>query len=149
MPNEAIWPVPTPRALSRLCAGLDGGGGGGRDPVWDHTALLRTFRGNTSAVVRVTRVFLDDCPRSAQRLRVALRAGDRVTLQRLAHRIKGNAGILRAGTVREAAERLERHVDRGDLEDAEPQLRALEQCLARLCDSLSEFLARTESTSLP
>lgn len=143
MPTEPAWPIPNPRSLSRHCSGPGGGGSSTAATVWDEASLLRTLRGSTPAAARVAQAFLDDCPRVTQRLREALRDGDRTTLQHLAHRLKGNAGILRAPVVRRAAETFESHIDGEDLGPAEPLLRELEAGLARLCDALGAFLAGT------
>ncbi|HSH69412.1 MAG TPA: Hpt domain-containing protein [Deferrisomatales bacterium] len=144
MSIEPVWPVSGTRSLSRCCAPLGGGGGSVRNPVWDDTQLLRTLRGNREAAARVARAFLDDHPQVAQRLRDAVRDGDRTRLQHLTHRLKGNAGILRAPAVRDAAEKLEKAAAGDDLAPAEQRLVVLEQCLAHLCEALGGFLASVE-----
>lgn len=146
MSVDPVWPVPAPVSLSRRCAALDGGGGGSPSAaVWDAAALLRTLRDNRPAAARVVRAFLEDAPRVAAELREAVTSGHRVTLQHQAHRLKGNAGILRAKALRDAAETLGRIADGEDLSPAALQLAALEQHLAHLCDELQVFLAEVES----
>ena len=146
MSNEPVWPVANTRSLSRRCVGVGGGGGSSRDAVWDDSELLRTLRGNKASAARVARAFLDDCPRVAQRLCDAVRDGDRAALQGLTHRLKGNAGILRASAVRDAVEELEQDAARDDLAAAEQHLKVLEGCLKRLCEALGGFLAGAEET---
>ena len=146
MSTEPAWPVSNTRSLSRRCAALGGGGGSSRNAVWDDTQLLRTLRGNRAAAARVARAFLDDYPRVALRLRDAVRDGDRATLQHLTHRLKGNAGILRAPAVSDAAEKLEQVADGDDLVPAEQHLIVLEECLNRLCEALGAFLATAEES---
>ena len=141
MSNEPTWPVAAPGPLSRLCADSGGGGGSSRAGVWDSTALLRTLRGNTQAAARVARAFLDDYPRVAQSLRDAVRDGDSDAVERLAHRMKGNAGILRARAVQDAAQKLERIAGAGNLASAGDRLVALEHDLSLLCSALGGFLA--------
>lgn len=144
MSTEPVWPEPTARSLSRHCTCWDGRGGSGGNPAWDEGELLRTLRGNTAAAARVARVFLEECPGVAQRLRAAVRDGDHAALQRLTHRLKGNAGILRAPAVGDATGRLERLAPGEDLvARAEEHLVFLEGCLDRLCEALGGFLART------
>ena len=146
MSVDPIWPVRTPVSLSRRWAALDGGGGGGHQATaWDAAGLLRTLRDNRPAAARVVRAFLEDVPRVAAELREAVTSGHRVGLQHQAHRLKGNAGILRAKALRDAAEALGRIADGEDLSPAALQLAALEQHLAQLCGELKAFLEDVES----
>ena len=121
----------------------------GGDGAWDAGTLLQTLRGDRAAAARVVVAFLEDCPRVAQCLRDALRGGDAREVERLAHRLRGNAAILRAPAVRDAAARLERGAAGGDLSAAEEHLLALEQGLGRLCDALGGFLAETGEAAAP
>lgn len=146
MSVDPVWPVRTPVSLSRRCVALDGGGGGSHQATaWDAAGLLRTLRDNRPAAARVVRAFLDDAPRVVVELREAVTRGHRVALQHQAHRLKGNAGILRAKALRDAAETLGSIADGVDLSPAALQLAALEQHLAQLCEELKGFLEDVES----
>lgn len=141
MSVDPVWPVRTPASVSRRWIALDGGGGGCHPATaWDVAGLLRTLRDNRPAAARVVRAFLDDAPRVVLELRAAVSDGNRVALQHQVHRLKGNAGILRAKALREAAETLGKIADGEDLSAVAVPLAAVEQHLASLCQELEEFL---------
>ena len=64
-------------------------------------------------------LFLDECPRLVDEIRVALERKDAKAVQRGAHSLKGSTSNLAAKMASEAALKLERLAHAGDLADAE------------------------------
>jgi HPt (histidine-containing phosphotransfer) domain-containing protein len=93
-------------------------------------------------------LFLEECPRLVDEIRVALDRKDAKVLQRSAHSLKGSTGNLAAKMASEAALKLERLAQAGNLVDAENVLRELECQLERLKPALLAVRTETEKRAL-
>jgi HPt (histidine-containing phosphotransfer) domain-containing protein len=80
-------------------------------------------------------------------LEQSLARGDRVTLERSAHSIKGSAANLGAGMLRAAAEAVEAHSRRSGLGEIAPLIDALKAEAARAQSVLEEILAAPPRSS--
>jgi len=110
----------------------DGDGGPAPPAVFDLDGALARARGKRALVAEMAGLFLDECPALLADIRAARGAGDRATLERVAHRLKGSAGNLSASRVADAAGRLEAIGRGGPLDDADAACRELEAEVARL-----------------
>jgi HPt (histidine-containing phosphotransfer) domain-containing protein len=113
-----------------------------REVVFDVEDALTRTRGKRDLLRKVADLFLADAPALLARIRAATAAGDRPTLERDAHRLKGAAANLSAGRVAGAAGRLEEIARRGDLAAAEAacaelgaEVDRLEEALAALTEA--------------
>ena len=83
--------------------------------------------------------FLDECPRMLDEIRSAILQGDRATLQRAAHTIKGSMRYFGAKEAFERAFELESRGRDGELAGAEQLLERLEREISRLQPELTDF----------
>jgi HPt (histidine-containing phosphotransfer) domain-containing protein len=86
--------------------------------AFDGAGLLERLGGDETIFVEVVKVFLEDAPGQIDAMGAAGRAGDTMTLRRLAHTLKGAAGTICATALQEAALALEQAVDRADVDAA-------------------------------
>jgi PAS domain S-box-containing protein len=89
-------------------------------------------------------IFLEECPRLVDEIRVALNRKDAKGVQRGAHSLRGCTSNLAAQMASEAALKLERLAQAGDLLRAERALQDLEGQLERLQPALLAVRAGTE-----
>ena len=89
-------------------------------------------------------LFVEDCPRAVDEIRVALNRKDAKAVERGAHSLKGCTSNLAAQMASEAAFNLERLARAGDLVDAESVLKELEYQLDRLKPALLAVRQETE-----
>lgn len=85
----------------------------------------------------IATMFLDECPRIVQEIRVACASGDAEALQHAAHTLKGCVANFGAGPACEAASRLETIGRSGNLAPAPVACTELESELARFTQALS------------
>lgn len=86
-------------------------------------------------------LFLSECPRQLNAVRLAVAAGDAKALEQAAHLLKGSAGNFVATEATAAAARLEAVGRSGDLSQAASALRTLEAAIERLTPALREIAA--------
>lgn len=82
-------------------------------PAIDVTAGVERMMGNRDIYLRALARFRKDYRHACAAIRVALDAGDAVLAQRLAHTLKGAAGMIEADTLHTAALALEDAVRQG------------------------------------
>jgi CheY-like chemotaxis protein/HPt (histidine-containing phosphotransfer) domain-containing protein len=103
----------------------------GSDPI-DSEAVLERFGGDGRLLREVIDIFLEDCPKSLQKVRAAVSTGDTAALEGAAHSIKGSVGVFEDGPALAAAQTLEEMGRDGDLTDAQEASAILEAEAARL-----------------
>ncbi len=99
---------------------------------FDESELLNRFQGDREFLYELVELFLDDYPKHVEDMRQAVRAGDRRSLQRSAHTLKGSIGNFSCSEAFRAVIRLEEGVESSDVKEAGPALADLEQALERL-----------------
>ena len=104
--------------------------------VLDEALLVSRVDGDPQLLRDLVDLFLEDCPRLVDEIRVALDRKDAKLVERDAHSLKGATGNLAAQMASEAARKLERFARAGDLLHAESELLELEWELERLKPAL-------------
>ncbi len=89
---------------------------------------IARLMGDADLFARVLTRFRKDYLHAGARIREALAAGDTEFAQRLAHTVKGAAGMIEAVPLRDAAQALEQALRRGE-DHLAPRLTRLEQAL--------------------
>jgi PAS domain S-box-containing protein len=108
-------------------------------------ALLMSRVDNDPRLLRdLVSLFLEECPRLVDEIRVALDRKDAKAVERGAHSLKGCTSNLAAQMASEAGLKLERLAHAGDLVDAETVLQELKCQLERLKPILLAVQAETE-----
>ncbi len=116
--------------------------------VLDEALLMSRVDNDPQLLRDLVDLFLEECPRLVDEIRVALDRKDAKTLQRGAHSLKGSTANLAAKMTSEAAFKLERLAQAGDLGDAESVLQELERQLVRLKPALIAVRAETEKRTI-
>jgi CheY-like chemotaxis protein len=112
--------------------------------VLDEALLVSRVDSDPQLLRDLVDLFLEECPRLVDEIRVALGRKDARAVQRDAHSLKGSTSNLAAKMASEAALKLERLAQAGDLVHAEGALRELESQLVRLKPALLAVRAETE-----
>jgi PAS domain S-box-containing protein len=112
--------------------------------VLDEALLMSRVDGDLELLKDLVDLFLEDCPRLLDEIRVALDQKDAGTTERGAHSLKGSTGNLAAKLASEAALKLESVARAGDWVRAEDALRELESQLEHLKPALLAARAKTE-----
>ncbi|MFO0707410.1 MAG: response regulator [Nitrospira sp.] len=115
--------------------------------VFNPDQMLQNIGGDRDLLMQLIGLFLDRQPDLLQDIRHALSVGDAVTVERLAHTLKGTAGNLCASEVALAAGRLEAVGHLGTLHDAPPVYAQLELEMLRLARALDQYRDGGEQTS--
>ena len=115
--------------------------GFGPAPVVDVEAGVARLMGSRHIYMRALARFRSDYPDAGAAIRAALAAGDSALAQRLAHTLKGAAGMIEAGALQAAALALEEALRAG-----EPGLAAL---LAGVDEALSKVLRELDGILPP
>jgi HPt (histidine-containing phosphotransfer) domain-containing protein len=113
------------------------------DSVIDLPALLERFDGDKDILQEVVKLFIDDCPKLMDEVRIAVARKDPAAVDRTAHTLKGSASNFSASAAA-AAMKLERMGRAGSLDGAEQAFAALEQEIARLVPALGVLVAEPE-----
>jgi len=137
--NELVAAIEAVRAASVRAETKTFGAGPGHD-VLDRAAALQQVEGDMELLSDLVRVFLGEWPRRAGDLRRALEDVDAGALARAAHSLKGSVGNFAARRAWEAADRLERMAQRGDLKSAAGACAALEAEIERLNPALAGLM---------
>jgi two-component system sensor histidine kinase/response regulator len=94
--------------------------------------LLARFDGDGELLKELAGIFLQECPKMLDEIRVAQCAGDATLLERAAHTLKGSVGNFALSGAWETAQRLELLAKSGEVSGAEDTIHTLEQQLAQL-----------------
>jgi PAS domain S-box-containing protein len=116
--------------------------------VLDEALLVSRVDRDPQLLRDLVDLFLEECPRLVNEIRVALDRKDAKAVERGAHSLKGCTSNLAAKMASEAALKLERLAHAGDLVTAESALPELEGQLVRLKPALIAVRAETERRSL-
>jgi CheY-like chemotaxis protein len=109
------------------------------EEVSDKTAALKRTGGDTELLRELVQMFLQECPGLLTEIHAAIAAHDTPKLRRVSHTLKGAVGTFAAQPAYEAAERLERMGQRGDLNGSDEAYVALEGAIERLRPVLSSW----------
>ncbi|MBU2550168.1 MAG: PAS domain S-box protein [Proteobacteria bacterium] len=109
------------------------------EKVLDRKKLVDLVGGDMGLIKELVVLYLERLPKVTSELREAVGRGDARAVQASAHSLKGMSGNLRAVMVAEAASRLERMADVGNLSNAEAGLDHLEREIERLRPVLDEL----------
>jgi len=112
--------------------------------VLDEALLVSHVDNDPQLLSDIVDLFLEECPRLVDEIRVALNRKDAKGVQRGAHSLRGCTSNLAAQMASEAALKLERLAQAGDLLRAERALQDLEGQLERLQPALLAVRAGTE-----
>ena len=112
--------------------------------VLDEALLVSHVDSDPQLLRDIVDLFLGECPRLMDEIRVALDRKDAKAVQRGAHSLRGSTGNLAAQMASEAALKLERLAQAGDLVNAEGLLQELEFQLERLKPGLIAVREQTE-----
>lgn len=104
-------------------------------PAVDHAGAIARLMGDGALFARVLARFRNEYRPAAARIRAALDGGDVALALRLAHTLKGAAGLIEAVPLRHAAQALEQ-VLRADDGDPGPHLASLEGALEKVLREL-------------
>lgn len=110
-------------------------------PPLDVQAFLRQLRGDTALAAAMASLFLAECPRQLDAVRLAVTSGDAKAVEQAAHLLRGSVGNFAAPEATAAAARVEALGRSGDLSNAAGALRALEVAIERLTPALREIAA--------
>ena len=116
--------------------------------VLDDALLLSRVDRDPQLLRDLVDLFLEECPRLVDEIRVALQRKDAKAVERGAHSLKGCTSNLAAKMASEAALKLERLARAGELVRAESVLPELECQLVRLKPALLAVRAEAEKRSL-
>jgi HPt (histidine-containing phosphotransfer) domain-containing protein len=112
--------------------------------VLDEALLVSRVDSDPQLLRDLVDLFLEECPRLVDEIRVALDRKDAKAVERGAHSLKGCTSNLAAKMASEAALKLERLAHAGDLLHAESVLQELECQLLRLKPALLAVRAEAE-----
>jgi len=105
-------------------------------PVYDRAGFLARIMEDEELAREVEETFLEDIPLQLARLTEAAAAGDRNTVRRQAHKVKGAAANLGAGALREAAIRVEEAAAAPGRWEMKELLRRLFACYNEVAESI-------------
>lgn len=112
--------------------------------IVDEALLMSRVDSDAQLLRDLVDLFLEECPRLVDEIRVALDNKDAKSAQRGAHSLKGSTSNLAAKMASEAALKLERIAQAGNWLDAAGALQELEYQLACLQPALLAVRAGTE-----
>jgi signal transduction histidine kinase/CheY-like chemotaxis protein len=115
-PASTIEDAPPPDALAAASSGA-------KKPVPD---------------LKLVEIFINEATQRLASLREALASNDGQRAAREAHTLKSSSAYFQAGDMHDAAARLEEMADKGQLGQAQPVLKKLEESYGRLRDSLTK-----------
>ena len=112
--------------------------------VLDEGLLMSRVDSDPQLLRDLVDLFLEECPHLVEEIKLAVDRKDTKAVQRGAHSLKGCCSNLAAKMASEAALKLERLAQSGELSDAERLLQELEFQLTRLKPALLAARAETE-----
>ncbi len=104
--------------------------------------LLERLGGDEKLLYEVIDIFLDEAPKSLEKLRSALMRGDAEATERLAHSIKGELGYLGIDEVSRQARELEENGRNGEIERARQVFVSFEQNVTLIIAMLHKTKSR-------
>jgi HPt (histidine-containing phosphotransfer) domain-containing protein len=108
----------------------------------DEVLALSRVGGDFELLREVVGLFLDDYPRSVEKIRHAVAVSDASAVEHHAHSLKGSVSTFGAKDVFDSALALEKQGRSGNLSGAQDALRALENALEDLRPDLEALQAR-------
>jgi HPt (histidine-containing phosphotransfer) domain-containing protein len=108
----------------------------------DESVALSRVGGDVELLREVIGLFLDDYPQSLEMIREAVARGDKSSLERHAHSLKGSVSTFGAQEAFDAALALEKQGRTGDLTAAAEGLRQLEHALSALRPGLEALQSK-------
>ncbi len=121
--NVLYGPVPAPTAEPAA----EPDGRPETTPEGESQPILNLMAGNKERLTRMVRKFADSCREAPQEINALLAQGDMEVALRMAHTIKGNAGIIGAAGLQQAARRLEEALKAADDQQRDEALALFEQ----------------------
>ncbi|HEV3384452.1 MAG TPA: response regulator [Gemmata sp.] len=112
-------------------------------PAIDRATALERLGGDEDLFAELAVLFRSEGTRMMEEIRLALATGDPVSVQRVAHALKGSAGYLGGNRTAEAAHKLELIGASRDLTSAYEALPCLETEMDRLLSALSSTTLQT------
>jgi CheY-like chemotaxis protein len=109
------------------------------EAVFDRQAVLERVDGDKELLQEIVDLFLAEAPELLSTIRESIACRDSITLEHVAHSLKGTVSSLGAGAAREAALRLEIVGRSGDLQNAEVARVELEREITSLMRALANF----------
>jgi HPt (histidine-containing phosphotransfer) domain-containing protein len=134
-------PGPPFQVAGGLLSGVKPGDNADTDTL-DESALMTVVGGDRKLAGELAQLFLDDLDNRVAEITAAVEARQVDRLRAAAHALRGSAGSLRAGNVRDASGALESIASSGSLEGAIYALNTLDLALARLRPRLAKMTAR-------
>lgn len=117
--------------------------------LWDVNGTLERLGGDEKLLDQVVKIFVDQAPRHLRELRLALAQGDTETVERTAHRLKGELGYLGVSGMSQKAGELEEMGEKHDLKKAAGAFPVFEQEITALLESMrgaGDRIARAASS---
>ena len=108
----------------------------------DEPALMKVVGGDRKLANELAQLFLDDLDNRVAEITAAVEARQVDSLRAAAHALRGSAGSLRAGNVRDASGALESIASSASLEGAMHALNVLDLALATLRPRLAKMTGR-------
>jgi PAS domain S-box-containing protein len=130
-------------ALIERLFGRGGGQGGGQAPVASGSSWLTALKEmgfDHQAVTGLVRTFVETVPGRMETLARAVGEGDAVVVAQTAHKIKGSLMVFSVGPAIEAAARLERLAQQGEVDALPAALAGLEAAVGPLLEPMEKFL---------
>ena len=112
--------------------------------VLDEQGLIEVVLSDPQLLKELAGLFVEDSPRRLADIHAALEAGDAPSLQHAAHALKGSAGTLCGRSTADAALRIEKLAERGDLAQARLAYPALSDEVSKLQQALTRLARRYE-----
>lgn len=138
LPKGVLLALPRPPGLVDLQGMVRQVAPGVEPPAFNQPAALRICDGDAGLLTEISQVFLGDAPNQIETICRGLEQDDLSQVQKGAHSLKGAAGNLAAGPLRDAAQELE---EAGRRRDA-PRARAVFAQVQYQFHRLKKFLAR-------
>ena len=101
-------------------------------PVFDIEQVKRISLGNIGILTTIINEFQNDTPQQLSRLEQALANGERETIGRIAHSVKGSARSVGAMRIGDEASHLEHCVKEGGIDETQQRIKTLQEEYQRL-----------------
>jgi HPt (histidine-containing phosphotransfer) domain-containing protein len=140
-----VWSIRRPCPPFQLAGGLLSGvkpDDIGDTDTLDEPALMTVVGGDRKLASELAQLFLDDLDNRVAEINAAVEARQVDRLRAAAHALRGSAGSLRAGNVRDASGALESIASSASLEGAMHALNVLDLALASLRPRLAKMTGR-------
>jgi len=115
-------------------------------PAFNVEAAMTSVGGDRQLLGEIVEVFLEECPRTLDELRQAIKAAETPRIRRLAHTLKNSLGYFGADGAYNAALALEQLARRGESQEALAIFQRLEQQVMLLRPAMEDYAGRATST---